>query len=73
MCVASSYEKYSNLQSSFLTFIMKWGQHYPETVAVAVNILKSYAKSQELEVQTRACEYLKLLSRRLYQFTFALH
>ncbi|GJQ08293.1 hypothetical protein GpartN1_g84.t1 [Galdieria partita] len=59
------HTKLYNLQNSFLNFLMKWVQYYPEAVSVAVNILKRYAKSQNLEVQNRACEYLRFISHEI--------
>ncbi|EME31824.1 AP-2 complex subunit alpha isoform 2 [Galdieria sulphuraria] len=56
------HKKLYSLQSSFLNFLMKWIECHPEAVATAVDILKKYTTSQDLEVQIRACEYLKFIS-----------
>ncbi|GJD10327.1 AP-2 complex subunit alpha-1 [Galdieria sulphuraria] len=62
------HKKLYSLQSSFLNFLMKWIECHPEAVATAVDILKKYTTSQDLEVQIRACEYLKFISSQLRSY-----
>jgi len=57
------HEDLIDLQSCFLTFLMKWIQYFPETTDVVLKIFKRYATHQDLEVQNRACEYMRFISK----------